>query len=127
MGIFTKILYGTALLWLLISFVKDKAKTKLLNLKNEKARKAWLDDFRSWGVWLEVKEVDKTFYRFDFANGAALIVEIGFEYWNSWSTQKGAHERVSYSIIDKEHTKFNSQGESYTNVITWLTAHAKEV
>ena len=62
---------------------KDKAKTKLLNLKNEKARKAWLDDFRSWGVWLEVKEVDKTFYRFDFANGAALIVEIGFEYWNS--------------------------------------------
>ena len=106
---------------------KDKTKTKLLNLKNEKARKAWLDDFRSWGVWLEVKEVDKTFYRFDFANGAALIVEIGFEYWNSWSTQKGAHERVSYSIIDKEHTKFNSQGESYTNVITWLTAHAKEV
>ena len=26
---FTKILYGAALLWLLISFVKDKAKTKL--------------------------------------------------------------------------------------------------
>lgn len=106
---------------------KDKAKVKILNLKNEKARKAWLDDFRSWGVWLEVKEVDKTFYRFDFANGAALIVEIGFEYWNSWSTQKGAHERVSYSIIDEEHPKFNSQGESYTNVITWLTAHAKEI
>ena len=106
---------------------KNKAKTKLLNLKNEKARKAWLDDFRSWGVWLEVKEVDKTFYRYNFANGAALIVEVGFEYWNSWSTQKGAHERVSYSIIDEAHPKFNSQGESYTSVITWLTAHAKEV
>ena len=106
---------------------KDKAKTKLLNLKNEKARKAWLDGFRSWGVWLEVKEVDKTFYRYDFANGAALIVEVGFEYWNSWSTQKGAHERVSYSIIDDAHPKFNSQGESYTSIITWLTAHAKEV
>lgn len=73
------------------------------------------------------KEVDKTFYRYDFANGAALIVEVGFEYWNSWSTQKGAHERVSYSIIDDEHPKFNSQGECYTSVITWLTAHAKEV
>ena len=35
MGIFTKILYGTALLWLLISFVKDKAKTKLA------LKKAW--------------------------------------------------------------------------------------
>ena len=106
---------------------KDKAKAKLLNFKNEKARKAWLDDFRSWGIWLEIKEVDKTFYRYNFANGAALIVEVGFEYWNSWSTQKGAHERVSYSIIDEEHPKFNSQGESYTNVITWLTAHAKEI
>lgn len=106
---------------------KDKAKAKLLNFKNEKARKAWLGDFRSWGVWLEVKEVDKTFYRFDFANGCALIVEVGFEYWNHWSTSKGAHERVSYSIIDEEHPKFNSQGESYTNVITWLTAHAKEI
>ena len=35
MGIFTKILYGAALLWLLISFVKDKAKTKLA------LKKAW--------------------------------------------------------------------------------------
>lgn len=106
---------------------KNKAKAKLLNLKNNKARQAWLDGFRSWGVWLEVKEVDKTFYRYNFANGAALIVEVGFEYWDKWSTQKGAHERVSYSIIDEEHPKFNSQGESYTSVITWLTAHAKEV
>lgn len=106
---------------------KNKAKAKLLNFKNNKARQTWLNGFRSWGVWLEVKEVDKTFYRYDFANGAALIVEVGFEYWDKWSTQKGAHERVSYSIIDEEHPKFNSQGECYTSVITWLTAHAKEV
>lgn len=32
---FTKILYGTALLWLLISFIKDKKKTKLA------LKKAW--------------------------------------------------------------------------------------
>lgn len=35
MGIFTKILYGSALLWLLISFVKDKEKTKIA------LKKAW--------------------------------------------------------------------------------------
>ena len=105
---------------------KDKAKAKLLNLKNEKARKAWLDGFRSWGVWLEVPQVDKTFYRFDFANGAALIVEVGFEYW-SFSSTPGAKERVAYSIIDDKHDKFDSKGICYTDVITWLTAHAKEV
>ncbi len=105
---------------------KYKAKANLLNLKNEKARRAWLDDFRSWGVWLEVKQVDKTFYRFDFANGAALIVEVGFEYW-SFSSTPGAKERVAYSIIDDKHDKFDSKGICYTDVITWLTAHAKEV
>ena len=105
---------------------KNKTKTNLLNLKNEKARKTWLDDFRSWGVWLEVPQVDKTFYRFDFANGAALIVEVGFEYW-SFSSTPGAKERVAYSIIDDKHDKFDSKGICYTDVITWLTAHAKEI
>ncbi len=105
---------------------KYKAKANLLNLKNEKARRAWLDDFRSWGVWLEVKQVDKTFYRFDFANGAALIVEVGFEYW-SFSSTPGAKERVAYAIIDDKHDKFDSKGICYTDAITWLTAHAKEV
>lgn len=105
---------------------KNKTKTNLLNLKNEKARKTWLDGFRSWGVWLEVPQVDKTFYRFDFANGAALIVEVGFEYW-AFSSTPGAKERVAYSIIDDKHDKFDSKGICYTDAITWLTAHAKEV
>ena len=48
-----------------------------LNFKNDKARREWLYNFRNWGVWIEVPEVNKTFYRFNFANGAALIVEIG--------------------------------------------------
>lgn len=105
---------------------KYKAKANLLNLKNEKARRAWLDDFRSWGIWLEVPQVDKTFYRFDFANSTALIVEVGFEYW-SFSSTPGAKERVAYAIIDDKHDKFDSKGICYTDVITWLTAHAKEV
>ncbi len=105
---------------------KNKTKTNLLNLKNEKARKTWLDGFRSWGIWLEVPQADKTFYRFDFDNSTALIVEVGFEYW-SFSSTPGAKERVAYSIIDDKHDKFDSKGICYTDVITWLTAHAKEI
>lgn len=104
----------------------EPEKPQCLNLKNDKARREWLDNFRNWGVWLEVPQVDKTFYRFDFANGAVLIIEVGFEYW-SFSTKPGAQERISYSIIDNEHPKFNSQGESYTSVLQWLTKHGKEV
>lgn len=99
---------------------------KGLNLKNEKGRREWLNNYRNWGVWLEVPQVDKTYYRYDFANGAALIVEEGFEYW-SFSSKPGAKARVAYAIIDDLHPKFNSHGISYTDVITWLTAHGKEV
>lgn len=99
---------------------------KGLNLKNEKGRREWLNNYRNWGIWLEVPQVDKTYYRYDFANGAALIVEEGFEYW-SFSSKPGAKARVAYAIIDDKHDKFDSKGICYTDVITWLTAHAKEV
>lgn len=104
----------------------NSAYAEKLSFKNEKARREWLDNFRDWGVWLEMPQVDMTFYRFDFANGAALIVEVGYWYW-AYSATPEAKERISYSIIDEEHPKFDSKGISYTDVITWLTAHAKEI
>ena len=99
-----------------------------LNLRNKEERERWLNDFRNWGVWLDVPEVNKTFYRFNFRNGCAIIVEVGAEYWDAYSTDRGkAPERISYSIIDNEHQKFNSQGDSFTMVIQWLTKNSKEL
>lgn len=103
------------------------AKTKLLNLKNDIARKAWLDAFRQWGVWVDVPEVSKTFYRFNFANGCAVIVEVGIEYGDGYTIKKGEREILKYSILDSEHPKFDTHGISYTAVIQWLSQHGKEV
>lgn len=36
-------------------------------------------------------------------------------------------KRISYSIIDSEHKQFNSQGDSFTMVIQWLTKYSKEL
>ena len=106
---------------------KEKENTNLLNLKNDKARKAWLDAFRAWGVWVEVKEVSKTFYRYNFANGCAVVVEVGIEYGDGYSIKKGEREILKYSILDSEHPKFDTHGISYTAVIQWLSQHGKEV
>lgn len=99
-----------------------------LNLRNEEERKEWLKNFRNWGIWLDVPEVSKKFYRYDLINGSAIVVEVGIEYYDAYSTQRGnSHERVSYSIIDDEHKQFNSQGDSFTMVIQWLTKYSKEI
>lgn len=99
-----------------------------LNLRNKEEREEWLRNFHNWGVWLDVPEVDKKFYRYDLINGCAIVVEVGIEYYDAYSTQRGnPHERVSYSIIDDEHKQFNSQGDSFTMVIQWLTKYSKEI
>lgn len=99
-----------------------------LNLRNKEERERWLNSFRNWGVWLDVPEVDKKFYRYDLKNHCAIVVEIGVEYMDAYSSIRGkTHEHITYSIIDSEHTQFNSQGDSFTMVIQWLTKYSKEI
>jgi len=109
-----------------VSASEKSANAEKLNFKNDKARREWLDNFRDWGEWISVPEVNKTFYRFNFANGCALIVETGIEYYESY---KGLKEKEikSYSIIDKQHAKYDSHGISYTFVIQWLSEHRDEI
>ena len=100
-----------------------------LNLKNEKIRREWLDNFRSWGVWRELPEVHKQFYRYDFVNGNSIIVEVGVGYFDTYDSKGSVKEceRVRYSITDDREPKFNSDGLSYTLAVKWLTEHSKEI
>ena len=44
-------------------------------MKNDDQRKEWLRNYKSWGLWYEDKNVGIKYYKYDFANGARLIVE----------------------------------------------------
>lgn len=44
-------------------------------MKNNDQRKEWLRNYKSWGLWYEDKNVGIKYYKYDFANGACLIVE----------------------------------------------------
>lgn len=102
-----------------------------LTLKNAKERKEWLEGYESWPVWLEVPEVSKTFYRYDFLNGAALIIEVGVDFWQDWQRNTRSRIRkktVHYAIIDEEYPEYDSayQGGA-SGIIDWLTKHSKEI
>lgn len=44
-------------------------------MKNNDQRKEWLRNYKSWGLWYEDKNVGIKYYKYDFTNGARLIVE----------------------------------------------------
>lgn len=44
-------------------------------MKNNDQRKEWLRNYKNWGLWYEDKNVGIKYYKYDFANGARLIVE----------------------------------------------------
>lgn len=100
-----------------------------LNFRNDAERKQWLDNFKDWGVWLDVPDVGKTFYRYDFINGCALIVEVGIEYYQDWQAGYAytPHEWKHYSIINNERQTYDSHGISYSYIVQWLTKHAREI
>lgn len=51
-------------------------------MKNNDQRKEWLQAYRDWGVWYTDENIGATYYKYDFENGARLIVE---EYENTFS------------------------------------------
>lgn len=44
-------------------------------MKNNDQRKTWLRDYHSWGIWYIDENIGCRYYKYDFDNGARLIVE----------------------------------------------------
>jgi hypothetical protein len=42
---------------------------------NDKKRRDFLQDYKSWGVWFEQPELGVTFYKYELPDGARIIVE----------------------------------------------------
>lgn len=103
-----------------------KAATGKVSLKNREERATWLNNYKSWGVWLDVPQVSKRYYRYNFINGAAVVVEESKEFFSHNKTPLSTF--VRYCIIDEDCPEF---AEGHTGggsgVIDWLTKHVKEI
>lgn len=102
-------------------------------MKNNDQRKEWLRNYKSWGLWYEDKNVGIKYYKYDFANGARLIVE---EYEkeplpeNSWYVPKepyymhliGGPEPDGKDKIPKwtYHSKYNKYPNSESELVEFL-------
>ena len=106
--------------------------TALPTMKNNDQRKEWLRNYKAWGLWYEDKNIGVKYYKYDFKNGARLIVE---EYApdpvdrNSWWVSKsetyymhlvGGPEPERGVPKWTYHTRYNKYPNSETELIEFL-------
>lgn len=58
-----------------VNKIAECSSDTLPEMKNNDQRKAWLRAYKDWGLWYEDKNINVKYYKYDFQNGARLIVE----------------------------------------------------
>lgn len=102
-------------------------------MRNNDQRKEWLKNYKAWGLWYTDNHTGVKYYKYDFENGARLIVE---EYEkeslpeNSWYVPKepyymhliGGPEPDRKDGIPKwtYHSKYNKYPNSETELVEFL-------
>lgn len=107
----------------------------LPTMKNNDQRKEWLRNYKSWGLWYEDKNTGIKYYKYDFTNGARLIVE---EYapdqgeQKSWWVSKTKESYYMHLVGGPEpnrkdgipkwsyHSKYNKYQNSETELVEFL-------
>jgi hypothetical protein len=69
-----------------VNKIAECSSDTLPEMKNNDQRKAWLRAYKDWGLWYEDRNIGVKYYKYDFQNGARLIVE---EYAPDPGEQKG--------------------------------------
>lgn len=55
--------------------LEDPEQQPLPFMKNNDQRKEWLRNYKEWGLWYTDEHIEARYYKYDFENGARLIVE----------------------------------------------------
>lgn len=58
-----------------VNKIAECSSDTLPEMKNNDQRKAWLRAYKDWSLWYEDKNIGVKYYKYDFQNGARLIVE----------------------------------------------------
>ena len=112
---------------------EESEQPTLPTMKNNDQRKEWLKNYKAWGLWYTDNHTGVKYYKYDFENGARLIVE---EYEkeplpeNSWYVPEepyymhliGGPEPDRKGGIPKwtYHSKYNKYPNSETELVEFL-------
>lgn len=104
-------------------------------LKNNDQRKAWLNDYKAWGLWYYDDHIDVNYYKYDFPDGSRLIIAEYPQRQNYWSLE--LQDEHFYHLLEKGKKmyggsktydkKYQQNTDSETYVVEFLkNVQAKE-
>ena len=102
-------------------------------MKNNDQRKEWLRNYKDWGIWYKDEHIGATFYKYEFENGACLIVEAYTVPKTKWSVE---HDSAYYHLVKGPEPKekdgipkwtVSSQYSRWANSETELVEFLKEI
>ena len=102
----------------------------MINLKNKTEREAFAKDYINWtaadgitklGIWKSIPELDLNFYRYEFANGAVLIVTEYQEYKTDYrsdyeSRKKDYITEYKFCLILPENDTYVDNSHTYGEI-----------
>lgn len=105
----------------------------LLDLKNKKEREAFVKNYRSWDLWRDIPELGVIYFRYDFQNGAVLIVT-EYKRFMKWKNEYQTENKYCLILpegdnyVDKSsacgevlHKTFTPDGCSMGTVVDYMT------
>lgn len=69
---------------------EEKEIPAIPKLKNNDARKAFLDNYQIWPIWFEVPQASEVYHRLDLPDGSSIVI-CEYHQWLSWK-EKYSHE-----------------------------------
>ena len=100
-------------------------------LRNNDQRKAWIQDYKAWGLWYRDENIDVNYYKYDFENGTRLIAAEYPKRANWW--QKGEKDEVHYHLLEKNKERYRNYGtydekfRQQTSSVTEIVEYLKKI
>lgn len=114
-----------------------------MQLKNKAQRERFLENYRTWGLMLEIPELELKFYKYTFPNGTAIIATehaaMRFARYTKTCAEYRKSVAVKYHLIldesdtykvqfsEFEHRVYNPTGDSKTSIVEYLTKTKPEI
>lgn len=116
--------------------IPESGQPELPKFRNNDQRKAWLRDYKSWGLWYEDENIGARYYKYDFNNGARLIAETYIhpgdkyapEHESSFLHLVGGPEPTRKNGIPKwvRHERYDRFSNNETELVEFLKYVQKE-